>query len=289
MTAARILKERAEEVPIIASLTGPVSLATSLVDPLLYYRALRLNKEAVHNLNRLAVENALIFGDALVEAGADAICIADPSATGDLIGRAAFQEFVSSLHQHDDGAFPPPLRKAFHCAYLRGCQTLGAVLQGLSAEAVSVDSVVGIQHLRSMVPGKVTMGNISTYRPGARRTSQAGKGGRTVFETWRRYSGARLRHQPQNSDEKHIWPSPRRPLNTPKRHSLGESVMAIVSFYPDRRSIEVPRGSTILQAARKAGIMLETPCNCVGICSKCAVRLDADSLKNIARRPPGLR
>ncbi|MGA2223321.1 MAG: ASKHA domain-containing protein [Syntrophobacteraceae bacterium] len=65
--------------------------------------------------------------------------------------------------------------------------------------------------------------------------------------------------------------------------------MAIVSFYPDRRSIEVPRGATILQAVRKAGIMLETPCNCVGICAKCAVRLDADSLKNIAVTTPGPR
>lgn len=60
--------------------------------------------------------------------------------------------------------------------------------------------------------------------------------------------------------------------------------MAIVSFYPDRRSIEVPRGTTILQAARRAGIMLESPCNCVGICTKCAVRLNVDSLKNIATK-----
>jgi len=62
--------------------------------------------------------------------------------------------------------------------------------------------------------------------------------------------------------------------------------MAIVSFYPDRRSIEVPIGATILQAAQKAGIVLETPCNCVGICSKCAVRLDVDSLRNISTTAP---
>ncbi len=65
-----------------------------------------------------------------------------------------------------------------------------------------------------------------------------------------------------------------------------KNVMAIVSFYPDRRSIEVPIGATILQAAQKAGIVLETPCNCVGICSKCAVRLDVDSLRNISTTAP---
>ena len=61
--------------------------------------------------------------------------------------------------------------------------------------------------------------------------------------------------------------------------------MAIVRFYPERASVEVVRGATILEAARKAGIVLETPCNCVGICSKCAVRLDPDSLRNVACAP----
>ncbi len=61
--------------------------------------------------------------------------------------------------------------------------------------------------------------------------------------------------------------------------------MALVRFCPDCASVEVAPGSTILEAARKAGITIETPCNCVGICSKCAVRLDVDSLKNVASAP----
>jgi len=161
--AARILKEQAGEVPIIASLTGPVSLATSLVDPLLYYRALRLNKQAVHNLNRAAMENALAFGDAFVEAGADVICIADPSATGDLIGCAAFDEFVLPYINMMTEHFRTRYGKPSIVHICGDAKRLGAVLQGLSAEAVSVDSVVGIPNLQSMVPGKVTMGNISTF------------------------------------------------------------------------------------------------------------------------------
>ena len=42
----------------------------------------------------------------------------------------------------------------------------------------------------------------------------------------------------------------------------------------DQCQIEAPAGTTILQAARLAGLMLESPCNCVGTCSKCTVRLD---------------
>lgn len=161
--AVRILKEKAADVPIIACLTGPVSLATSLVDPLLYYRALRLNKEAAHNVNRAAMENALAFGDALVAAGADVIFIADPSATGDLIGRAAFDEFVlpciNTMTEHFKSRYGKP-----SIVHICGdAKRLGAVLQGLSAEAVSIDSIVGIPSLQSMVPDKVTMGNISTF------------------------------------------------------------------------------------------------------------------------------
>jgi len=65
--AIGMLKEKAPDVPIIANLSGPVSLATSLVDPLLYYRAMRRDKQAAHALNGRAVENALALGDALVE------------------------------------------------------------------------------------------------------------------------------------------------------------------------------------------------------------------------------
>jgi MtaA/CmuA family methyltransferase len=161
--AVRILKIAAGEVTIVASLTGPVSLATSLVDPLLYYRALRLDKEAAHNLNRVAMENAIAFGDALVEAGADVICIADPSATGDLIGRAAFAEFVLPCINRMTDHFRNRYGKPAIVHICGDAKRLGSVLQDLSAEAVSVDSVVGIQHLQSMVPDKVTMGNISTF------------------------------------------------------------------------------------------------------------------------------
>jgi len=58
--------------------------------------------------------------------------------------------------------------------------------------------------------------------------------------------------------------------------------MAIVYFQPELRSVEVAQGTSILQAARLAGVMLESPCNCVGTCAKCTVRLDPESLKNIA-------
>jgi [methyl-Co(III) methanol-specific corrinoid protein]:coenzyme M methyltransferase len=161
--AISILKNEAPDVPIIASLSGPVSLATSLVDPLLYYRALRRDKERAHALNRISMENTLAFGDALVEAGADVVCIADPSATGDLIGGGTFEEFVlpylNLMTDHYRRHYDRP-----SIVHICGDVTkLSYALWQLSADAISVDSIVGIPKLKSLAPDKITMGNISTF------------------------------------------------------------------------------------------------------------------------------
>jgi [methyl-Co(III) methanol-specific corrinoid protein]:coenzyme M methyltransferase len=52
VNAIHILRKKVPQIPVFANLTGPVSLATSLVDPLIFYRALIKNKESVHKLMR---------------------------------------------------------------------------------------------------------------------------------------------------------------------------------------------------------------------------------------------
>jgi uncharacterized 2Fe-2S/4Fe-4S cluster protein (DUF4445 family) len=46
-----------------------------------------------------------------------------------------------------------------------------------------------------------------------------------------------------------------------------------VLFLPSRTSVDVEPGQTILDAARKAAITIETPCNGAGTCGKCKVAL----------------
>jgi len=60
--------------------------------------------------------------------------------------------------------------------------------------------------------------------------------------------------------------------------------MVTLNFLPANRSISVKRGSTILEAARLAGVLIESPCNGAVVCSKCMVRLGSDSLRHIVRR-----
>ncbi|NPV92778.1 MAG: DUF4445 domain-containing protein [Firmicutes bacterium] len=61
--------------------------------------------------------------------------------------------------------------------------------------------------------------------------------------------------------------------------------MAKVTFYPDQKSIEVAAGITIHDAARLAGVLIESPCSCIGICGKCMVELAPESLANVYFEP----
>lgn len=176
--AVRILRDRAPHLPIIANLTGPVSLAASLLDPLVYYLTLRKDPASAHRLNRACTEDLTRFAAALVEAGADVICIADPSATGEIIGPAGFEIFalpyLNAVLDHVRSSCGVPAIVHI-CGDIR---RLEGLLSRVDAEALSVDSMVGIPLLRRMAPGKVTMGNISTFllekgEPGRLRSAAA--------------------------------------------------------------------------------------------------------------------
>ncbi len=60
--------------------------------------------------------------------------------------------------------------------------------------------------------------------------------------------------------------------------------MVTIHFLPANRSITVASGTTILEAARLAGILIESPCNGAVSCGKCTVHLDPDSLHRIVRK-----
>jgi uncharacterized 2Fe-2S/4Fe-4S cluster protein (DUF4445 family) len=60
--------------------------------------------------------------------------------------------------------------------------------------------------------------------------------------------------------------------------------MVTIHFLPANRSATVPRGTTILAAARLAGVTIDSPCNGAVVCGKCAVHLAQDSLHRIEQK-----
>ncbi|MFA6568549.1 MAG: 2Fe-2S iron-sulfur cluster-binding protein, partial [Victivallales bacterium] len=64
--------------------------------------------------------------------------------------------------------------------------------------------------------------------------------------------------------------------------------MPIITFQPSGKTIELPAGSELLEAARKAGIKIDSPCGGKGSCGKCIVHVisgnvDSDSLGVLPR------
>jgi len=160
--AVRLMAASSPDVPVIADLSGPVSLATSLADPLPFYKALRRDPERARALLEVCTQAAITFGDALVDAGADVVCVADPSATGELLGGRAFEQFalpyINDIVRHFAARGVPSI--VHICGDVRA---LGPVLRGVAAPVISVDSIVRIDVLRQLAPEHLTMGNISTY------------------------------------------------------------------------------------------------------------------------------
>jgi len=161
--AVRILHRETKDIPVFANLTGPVSLATSLLEPLTFYRALINKKQAAHELMQIVVSNLKTFTSALIEAGADLLCIADPSASGELIGRKAFSEFALPYINELVNSFRYKFGTPSIVHICGKVQSLGTSLSAIAAECISVDSVVSIAKLKELAPSKIAMGNVSTY------------------------------------------------------------------------------------------------------------------------------
>ena len=62
--------------------------------------------------------------------------------------------------------------------------------------------------------------------------------------------------------------------------------MSRVTFLPDQISIVIEPGTTILAAARLAGVLIEAPCNGAGHCGKCSVRVPPEQVAAVTI-PPG--
>lgn len=60
--------------------------------------------------------------------------------------------------------------------------------------------------------------------------------------------------------------------------------MARVHFVPADKTVEVENGVTILSAAKQAGVMVESPCNAMGTCGKCRVRLPGEADRAAVRQ-----
>jgi [methyl-Co(III) methanol-specific corrinoid protein]:coenzyme M methyltransferase len=161
--AAHRIARANPSVPVIASLTGPVSTAASIVDPLTFYKELRKNPDGAHRLLNYVTNLLGAYAERLLtEQGASAIAVGDPSATGEILGPVMFEKFaVRYLNQLADRVHALGFPFIIHiCGDLKSVWRL---LPQLHCDALSTDAMVSLQVLKEAFPTITTMGNVSTF------------------------------------------------------------------------------------------------------------------------------
>ena len=151
------------DVPVIASLTGPISTAASIVDPMTFYKSLRKDPAGAHRVLDYVTRLLSAFAKRLLlEQGASVIAVGDPSATGEILGPVMFEQFaVRYLNQLADDVHALGFPLIIHiCGDMKRVRHL---LPKLRCDALSTDAMVNLAALKADFPEITTMGNLSTY------------------------------------------------------------------------------------------------------------------------------
>ncbi|MDR0611579.1 MAG: hypothetical protein LBG58_15835 [Planctomycetaceae bacterium] len=160
--AIYLLSEKYPEIPAVGSLTGPISTAASIVDPMIFLKQLRREREAAHKVIDYVTEQLISYAKLMADNGAAAISIADPTATGEILGPKIFDEYaVYYLNKITDSVHELGVPVIVHiCGDVR---MVKPQLQKLHSKVLSVDAIVDLAMLKKELDNMPAMGNISTY------------------------------------------------------------------------------------------------------------------------------
>ncbi|WP_459931621.1 uroporphyrinogen decarboxylase family protein [Desulfosporosinus burensis] len=151
---------RNSHVPVIGNVSGHISTATSVVDPLEMFKMLRREPERVAGFLAFVNDYLIRYALEMVRAGADVISISDPTATGEILGPRNFQKFAVPYYQKIIKA----LHKEGIPIILHICGNASNIVESLNevkANAVSFDSIVNMKIARAGIKTGL-MGNVST-------------------------------------------------------------------------------------------------------------------------------
>jgi len=160
LKAVKILKQNVgNELPIVAGVTGPFSLAGHLFGIENLLRWIVIDPLKVQEAVDKASEVGASFGRALYEAGVDVVLIADPSASSNLISPKTFKGFVKP-------AISRIVEAVGGITFLHICGNANPILMEMAdtgVNSISIDENVDVQRAKALLGGKVKIaGNIST-------------------------------------------------------------------------------------------------------------------------------
>lgn len=160
--AASQLAKKYPHLPVIGSLTGPLSTAASLVEPMQFLKELRKDRENAHKVLDYVTSLLLKYAELLVEGGVTLIAVADPTASGEILGPKMFAQYaVPYLNKVVDGIHRLGVPVIVHiCGKMNGVKSL---IPHIRSEAISTDAAVNLRLLKAEYPELTTMGNLSTF------------------------------------------------------------------------------------------------------------------------------
>ncbi len=159
LEALHLLKARGDGVPVIGNINGPTSVAGELIAMEKLLPAMRREPENVHGLMGFVADQLIRYGRLMLEAGADFICLSEPSGTGEVVGPRYFREFTVPYINRVMDALDTRVKMVHMCGRL---QRVYDQLPDIHSDVFSFDAVVPIADVRAVMPNRALMGNVST-------------------------------------------------------------------------------------------------------------------------------
>jgi [methyl-Co(III) methanol-specific corrinoid protein]:coenzyme M methyltransferase len=156
------LSKRNPDIPVIGSITGPVSAAASIIDPMTFLKQLRKDRASAHKVMDYVTDQIIEYALLCADNGASVISIADPTATGEILGPKFFDEYAVPYLNKLAGA----IKSTGKPVIIHICGDVSMVKPGLAkldCNALSTDSVVNLKKMKDELGGMAVMGNVSTY------------------------------------------------------------------------------------------------------------------------------
>ncbi|MGO8702961.1 MAG: uroporphyrinogen decarboxylase family protein [Candidatus Brocadiia bacterium] len=170
LEAIERLKSVCAGFPVLGGVLGPVTLAAMVMDAGLFLRLTRRDPAAAEKLIAALEPVVVRFALAQHAAGADCVTVAEPSATGEVLGGKHFEKLAAPalirvLRALRDGGASPILHI---CGDLRPIlPQVALIARSLDAPpaqagklALSVDAMVSGRDLKAALPEVVRVGNV---------------------------------------------------------------------------------------------------------------------------------
>ena len=149
-----------DEIPVIGNITGHISTATSVIDPLDALKMIRKDPERIYAFFQFINDYLIEYAAEMVKAGADVITISDPTATGEILGSKNFNKFAVPMYQQ----MVKELHRLNVPVIIHICGNANTIIDSIDsidANAISFDSIVNMRFAKSKLRTKL-MGNVNT-------------------------------------------------------------------------------------------------------------------------------